>query len=479
MEQMKQRFVNAVAAGLSAAPESTAKGELVEELAENLYRRYLDMTAAGMAEGEAFEKALDELGDTGELVDYLNSLAPDESIPKLTLHPDGLDAVVEQAMQTAKEAMAAAQEALRKAGRKLNWRSADGQFEVHVDGFDDDHGEHPHGEDHEDESQETEDREVSFKYENEKTGKTFEIGYNKAKGGFYTRNEPGNRFETGGEAEFTFVDDEEQEIGAEGIPSEGLRGLDIQTAGGDVTLHLIEDGDAPIFLEDWDGLEVRRTDDGVLTIRQENTASSNFFFGRGIFSPDVELSVPRRLWDFLRVTTGSGDVTVEDGMEVEELTVRTASGDLNAECGRCARFAFKSASGDVEASGLAGRAEADTASGDVTLSGHLEQVRVQTASGDVEVSGAFLRGQFTSLSGDVNLETAELPRELTARSTSGDCRVCLPDGEGFTLRCRSTSGDLSSQFRLQRTERGHVYGDGGDRTFHITTTSGDVRLRKF
>ena len=436
MDQMKQRFVNAVNGSLFAAPDSTAKTELVEELADNLYRRYLDMTAAGEAEGKAFERALDELGDTDELVEYLKSLAPDESIPKLTLYPEGVDNVVERAMQTAKEAMNAAQEALRKAGKGLYWRSDDGQFEVHLDACDDDHGEHPVGGDHGDEAfEELEDLE-----------------------------------------EEAF---EDEEIGEEGIPSEGLRGIDIQTTGGDVTIHLIDEEDAPICLEDYDGLEIKRTDDNVLAIRQENTASSNFFFGHGIFAADVELYIPRRCWDFIQVSVVNGDVSVEDGIEVERLSVRSTSGDLTAHCDRCGKLTFKSASGDCRVSGLTGEAAVETLSGDVTVHGHLKQVRLKSTSGDVETQGSFARGEFSTLSGDLRLETSRLPEELEVNTTSGDCQIYLPADRGFTLRCKSTSGDLRSQFKFQRTERGHAYLDGGDRTFRIATTSGDIRLRKF
>lgn len=54
----------------------------MEELSDNLYQRFEEMTAAGMDKAAAFDAALDDLGDTGELVDYLKSLAPDEGLPR-------------------------------------------------------------------------------------------------------------------------------------------------------------------------------------------------------------------------------------------------------------------------------------------------------------------------------------------------------------------------------------------------------------
>ena len=48
MEDIKRRFMDTVAARLAAAPQSAEKEELVEELADNLYHRFLDMTGAGL-----------------------------------------------------------------------------------------------------------------------------------------------------------------------------------------------------------------------------------------------------------------------------------------------------------------------------------------------------------------------------------------------------------------------------------------------
>ena len=71
MDDIKLRLNESVAARLSAAPASADKDELIEELSDNLYRRFLDMTGAGVPEEEAFSRALDDLGDVDELLAYL------------------------------------------------------------------------------------------------------------------------------------------------------------------------------------------------------------------------------------------------------------------------------------------------------------------------------------------------------------------------------------------------------------------------
>ena len=487
MDQMKQRFINAVTNSLAAAPDGTAKTELIEELADNLHHRYLDMTASGVPESEAFEQALDDLGDVNELVDYLKSLAPEEELPKLTLHPEEMEDVLNDAMKKAQEAMAAAQEALRNVTlgkRSMSWRSDDGEVEIHIDHYDDDHGEHPYGEDHEDE-----DAEIKVTIEDEKKDVIYGFGYDKAKGGFFTqwgewKGRKQDKSSHAGphiQAENAWVECEDDDVYSIHEGDQPLRGVDIQTINGDVTIHLLDDETEPVRIEgDTDSLDIQVTGNGILAIRQGNTASSSFFFGRGIFSADVELYLPRRFWEFIQVTATNGDVTIESDLEVGRLSVKTTCGDLTADCASCGNFYFKSASGDCGASGLTGDVQVETMSGDICIHGHMTQVHLSSMSGDVELDGSFTNATVTSMSGDVRLETGILPENLAVSSKSGDCQVYLPgDQGGFTLRYKTTSGDFRSQLPLQRTSRGATYLDGGDRTFTMSSISGDLRLRKF
>ena len=53
MDRMKTKFIIAVTTRLAAAEDSNAKTDLIEELSENLYQRYLDLVAAGETEDTA------------------------------------------------------------------------------------------------------------------------------------------------------------------------------------------------------------------------------------------------------------------------------------------------------------------------------------------------------------------------------------------------------------------------------------------
>ena len=100
------------------------------------------------------------------------------------------------------------------------------------------------------------------------------FGYDKEKGGFFA--ESSSTLDASGGP----------------IPSQGLRGVDVQTVNGDVTIHLLDGADDCIRLEgDVDQLEVKVTDKGVLAIRQGKTASSSFFFLRGLSSAPAPLGI--------------------------------------------------------------------------------------------------------------------------------------------------------------------------------------------
>lgn len=121
----------------------------------------------------------------------------------------------------------------------------------------------------------------------------------------------------------------------------------------------------------------------------------------------------------------------------------SGSRDLELEVPRRASVQVRTASADVEASGLAGTTAWTTASGDVRLSIASGQVSLQTVSGDAEL-------------------VAEVPVRIEGRSVSGDLRLRAP--RVTAARLSTTSGDIL------------VEGELGEGPHEIDTVSGDVRL---
>ena len=145
MDTMRTRFIIAVTERLSAAADSTAKVELIEELSDNLYSRWQDLTAAGVAEEEAYRQALEDLGSVEELLAYLDSLGPEGELPRRDggvrdftselLH--GVEEVVRETVSQTMDAVDQAGEIVRRVADKIKEKYPDGfkgRVYVQVDG---------------------------------------------------------------------------------------------------------------------------------------------------------------------------------------------------------------------------------------------------------------------------------------------------------------------------------------------------------
>lgn len=467
MDNMRTKFVIAVTGRLSAAADSDAKVELIEELSENLYSRWQDLVAGGMSESEAFDKAMEDLGNVDELLAYLERLGPEEGLPKQETRDfagelfKGVEDVVRETVNQTKDAVDQARNIIRDVEQKLREKYPDGfKGKVYVR-FDGDEGA---GRGTGPTEQESGGSEAEGAAPEEK-GWSFSMGYNKSRGGFFCENSRVHKVE------------------GTSLPSHGLQGIDVQI-NGDVDIMLDDNPEADVVLDgDVENLEARVSDDGVLSIRQGSTATSAFFFLRGLASADVRLTLPRRFWDFIQISTPSGDVDVDMGLEVGQLSIKTASGDAEINGLVFQKLIFKSASGDLDAGELSGReVQAESASGDIQLSGRFESVRADTVSGEIELEGGARELRCSTASGDMDVRMDQVPEAMVMSSKSGDCEITMPDGEGFTLQFSTVSGELDSDFQLVgpigKRSGEALYLDGGGRSFRVSSVSGDIILRQ-
>lgn len=459
MDKMKTRFIIAVTGRLAQAEETTAKVELIEELSDNLYSRWQDLVGSGVPEEEAYGQALEDLGNVDELLAYLDSLGPEGELPRQEGSARdftgdllrGMEDIVRETVNQTRDAVDQAAIIVRNVAEKIKEKypnGLQGKIYVHVDR---DGYEEPRSE-------------PQAEGEEKDKGWSFAAGYDRERGFFCGTGHSRRVTETA-------------------LPSQEIKGVDVQIVNGDVTIRLDDDPDGDVRIDgDVDHLDVRMSDTGVLSIRQGNTASSSFFFLRGLAAADVELTLPRRYWEFLQLSTVNGDMELEEGLEAGRLSVKATSGDVRFRQVNCDEVYFKSASGDLNGTGVMGGIQAETASGDVRLEGALGAVRAATASGDIELTGSVQELRCSSASGDVEVRTSLVPGQLEMSSKSGDCEITMPGGEGFVLQFSTVSGELDSDFPLVGPVGARsgeaIYLDGGGRTFHITSISGDITLRQ-
>ena len=621
---MKELFRKIVTMRLEEAPVGPAKGELIEELAENLTCRYNDMVASGVEPGEAETRALDALGDTAELVEYLKSLEPDQPLPELVLDPEKSDdgrledllhnvedlirgalkkarTAIRDAKETVKEnfrnegtapagdksdlarieaeqeelsekmidlrgrivdaeeelsqledardsleelsdkvdvaaALAEAEEkiAALKAGiaaMEAEYTALDEAYDVLNDQFNTLEEQLDELEELEDMEDLEDGEEAAVTVTCEEDGKSkswkFSMGYDSDKGKFYAgkgedpgievgaddiksgikdlmknievlvrdaaeaaQNAAGKAAETVRKAADTAADADLGDRVSTENPIEGdqLRGISVETTGGDVTIRMTQPADGDVIIdgdpEELEGLEVFRTDDGVLTIRPVRTETFAFFSRRGMggSSVDVTLDLPCRSWDFLNLRTTNGDVRVTADRPIDQVTVHTVAGDITAELGACPQVSCRTTGGDIRWTGQSAEFRAETISGDVRFDGRADSFWAKTTSGDVALDGAADTVTVKTVSGDLHLRDSLLPEQLSVGTVSGDVKAVLPDEGPFTVKFSSTSGDFRSDFFtgiMGGRSCQFTYQGGGSRIYTVSTVSGDLNLRRY
>lgn len=427
MERIRTRIIIAVAERLSGAGDSNAKTELIEELSENLYQRYLDLAASGVSEEEAYRRAMEDLGDVDELLDYLdmeNSAASEQTHRSTRDFMSdllrGVEEIVRETVSQTKDAVEQAKVITRDIGSKLQEKYPDG---IKVN-----------------------------------------CGFDTEKGGFYWES---SRKGT--------------PVVEESIPAENVTVVDVQLHNGDVNLYVAEQDTIEIS-GDTEEMEIRLDENGGLFVRQGKTASSTVMFGRGLVRADVDLTLPSKVWDSVKINTVNGDVTFHDALEAAKLTVQTVSGDVSADNVTGPELIFKSVSGDVRGEEVTGNVKAETVSGDVDLSGSFGSVTASSMSGDVTIGSQFSSAVCSSMSGDVDVESESLPESMNLSSKSGDVVARIPGGVGFSVKLHTLSGDLNTDFELVgsmgRKSGSAVYLDGGSSSFTLSSTSGDIALEQ-
>ncbi len=525
---MKNTIKTIVAGRLANAPDSVAKAELVEELTENLFCRYTDLVNGGVEPDEARAQAVDALGDTDELVEYLKGLEPDQPLPQLVRDPDkeddgqleellkNVEDIVKGAMKKARTTFGDVKEQLKDSGV---WKSRDGKMEIHVNGkkvTDPEVAQEILDEVEADFAKAEEDfakAEEEFAKAEEEFAKA-EEDFEKTKAeadlkgmaddlmkdiknlirqsGHFAREAMSTASDAIREAAVEVKREVAPETG-DAVDTTGpieaarLRGIDVQSVGGEVTIVMSQDPDGDVLVGgDIEDLEVFRSDDGVLTIRPVRTETGSFFQGRGIFNSntcaDVELELPCRHWEFLKVATTGGDVELRGDAPVGEVSITTVSGDINGGLPSCGRLTCRTTNGDFSWVGDASDVRLESISGDMAFRGTADSLSLKTTSGDIRAEGALCGVSVKTVSGDVCVRSSVMPGRLDVGTTSGDMWVDIPDGEAFTARFRSTSGDFTSDFfagSMSGRSCQFNYLGGGERTYGFATISGDLELRRF
>lgn len=418
---MNEQLRQLIEQRLSAAQNCPAKDDVIEEITSDLTERYNELVSQGVEPEEAMNQVQEGIGDLDEVAAYINEVSRRSEENQKTGNNNpfaGLDDLLRNVARDVTPSLEGLMSDLRSAAGHM----ASAARETYKDAREPIRG-----------------MASTVRDQVKNAVKSISI----------TRSGSASRYD------YT-------------VPSEGLSGLDVHTAGGDVTFGISQDDNIYIVelassqLTEDQMAEIQVVD-GVLKIRQGRRSSAgSLLFSYGMLSSDFEIYLPVRPWNTLSVTTTSGDIRLEKGTEVASVTLQTTSGDIDVPEIQCGALAVGTVSGDVDATG------------------HMESLRMGTVSGDMDLCGTCRDLTAKTTTGDMSLRLDNVPDNLELSAVSGDTKLWLPDNDGFALQYNRVSGDLRSDFDLKTSLNAKngtaVYLEGGNRTYSMNSVSGDLRI---
>ena len=189
-------------------------------------------------------------------------------------------------------------------------------------------------------------------------------------------------------------------------------------------------------------------ENGVLRIERHDDTQWWEHIGFFISFPSfhVKVYLPEEHYELLTIVTTSGDISIDSGMHVSEVQLKTVSGDIVSN-------------GDITES-----FKASTTSGELRLSNVVgTDVSFHTTSGDIDLSDITAKSiETSSVSGDMNFTSVTAVEDFEIKTTSGD--VYFRDCDAYQgLSLKTVSGDVKGSFLT-------------DKSFDVHTVSGDIRV---
>ena len=196
----------------------------------------------------------------------------------------------------------------------------------------------------------------------------------------------------------------------------------------------------------------------------------------------LTLTLPTKSWQRIDLCSSSGDITVDESLQCLELSVVTASGDVEITSAHARNADLHTASGDITLTGDFETLSAGTASGDIeTDHVHCNRADFGTASGDITARLFCDQLEIGTASGDVELSfPGQLPKTTTVGTASGDCSIQVPTNQGFHLNFETHSGEFHSDMPfsgIHSTKNVNLtYLTGSTCEINVSSSSGDFEI---
>ena len=240
-----------------------------------------------------------------------------------------------------------------------------------------------------------------------------------------------------------------------------------------------------------------KIDGDTLYIEDTRGYGINMFGFQKQENTDLVLYLPEKEYQQLNGNFVSANVTV-DTCNTDHLYLKTISGTIFVEKGKCDSIELNTTSGDISVNHIKtdeslkmvsvsgaviateSKVENDTyaysASGNININDlHTKNMKCETISSSIQTEGIFDNVTFSTTYGLVECTANEPLNQLTVTTVSGDFHGMIPKENGFTATYHTVSGTFESEFETIQDNHMFIYGDKNG-MFEFNTSSGSVTL---
>jgi DUF4097 and DUF4098 domain-containing protein YvlB len=195
----------------------------------------------------------------------------------------------------------------------------------------------------------------------------------------------------------------------------------------------------------------------------------------------LDVMVPARAKVWVKTATAEVEVSGVTG----ELDLYVVGGKIRVT-GKPSELNAEAIDGDIEVNGAPGWLRAKSASGDVTLNGSSPDVAISTVSGGIVINsitsaenGKFERAKIESVTGPIRFNgDIERGASITFDTHSGAMEITIPRKTGADFDIASIAGTISNDLNYSQPVKGR-YGRGSELVMTNSSGGAHITIRSF
>ena len=259
--------------------------------------------------------------------------------------------------------------------------------------------------------------------------------------------------------------------------NEDFESIAVDSDTADITFAPSEDGECRVVcLDRKNAKHSVKVTDGVLTIKIEDTRKWYEHIGISFNNSSITVYLPKTEYSSLSVSENTGDVYIPSNFKLEEIKVRTSTGDVGC---------YASVSGNVDIRTSTGKINIDGISvNNLTLSVSTGNITASSVKckGDINITVSTGKTRLTNVScknlisdgdtGDMIMKNVIASEDFSIERDTGDVKIESCDAKNITIL--TDTGDVTGTLLSEKIF--YVSTDTGRKDVPTTTTGGICKI---